>query len=149
MTTRTLRAPLIAVLLSVGLMAGMPTGPDPWHEDVVRALAAAQGRTAGGHGRQVGATQYGVLAEGGSAIMTVTLREGVGYAVVAACDRDCGRLALEATDPRRYTLDADQSETTRPALRVVPAVTGPHRIVVTMGRCAVDPCRYGVVVVAP
>lgn len=136
-------------MLLFGLIAAAPAGPDPWHEEVVRALAAAQGRSAGARGKQVGAIHYGVLAEGESATVTVPLRDGVAYAVVAACDRDCGRLAIEVNDPRRYTIDADRSETTRPALRIVPSVAGPHQVVVTMGRCAVDPCRFGVVVIAP
>lgn len=138
-----------AVVMASGLLGLAPAGPDPWRAEVVRALAVTRARLAGARGHDVGAPHLGVLSEGESAEVSVPLREGTTYFVVAACDGDCGRLSLLVTDPRGYAIDADRSNTSRPALRIVPAVAGAHRVVVTMGRCAVDPCRFGVEVVTP
>lgn len=147
MSRRNVGRAMTLLAAAVCLIGARPAGPDPWEVEVARALAEARARLGGPRGTG-GATQFGVLVEGGSAEFVVPLREGVAYYIVAVCDHDCAQLGLEVSDPRRYTLDSDRSDTPRPSLRIVPQVSGAHRVVVTMGRCAVDPCRYGVAVVA-
>ena len=118
---------------------------DPWQREVRSALDSAAGRVAGAVVLRDG-TRLGVLSEGERAALTVLLHEGASYVVLAVCDGDCGRLALQVTDPRRYELDSDRSATRQPALRVTASVGGPHRIEAVMTQCRINPCRYGVVV---
>ena len=123
--------------------------PDPWAEEVARALTTA-GTALGGPGSKPVAPPWaGVMSTGASTTIEVRLVAGARYVVIAACDRDCGRLGLQLRDPRRYDLAADVSATRQPAVVVIPTVSGSHTITLTMGACRVGPCRVGVAVVGP
>lgn len=136
----------IPTLLLMAWLATTGAAPDPWTAEVVRALEAARVELGGRSPTTVGGIRTAVLSEGSSWSVPVSLKPGVAYTVVAACDRDCARLALRITDPRHYDLDADQSATRRPASRFVAQAAGIHQIVVTMAGCRVDPCRVGAII---
>lgn len=138
------------LLLGAVIVAARPAAaqrPDPWAAEVDRALAAA-GRTIGPRGARTDRPSWtGVLPAGGTTTIPVRLTAGVRYVVIAACDRDCARLGLQVRDPRQYDLAADASATRQPAVVIIPSVSGPHTVTLTMGACRVAPCRVGVLVV--
>lgn len=137
---------LIAGMLFGQVAAAQTQGRnDPWRDEVRVALdSAAKGVTGAVALRDGG--RSGMLSEREEFDLSVRLEQGATYIVIAACDRDCGRLGLRVTDPRRYELDADQSATRQPVLRVTTRVGGVHRFNVVMAECRVNPCRYGLVV---
>lgn len=134
---------LAVLALSSSGAAQAPGRNDPWKREVRRALDSATALVAGGVALD-GGDRVGMLSEGESVAISVPLQAGMSYIVIAVCDRDCGRLELRVTDPRRYELDADRSNTRQPVLRVVPAVAGVHRFGISMAECHVNPCRFGV-----
>lgn len=138
-----MRIPLLLLASWLATGAGVP---DPWTAEVVHALERARVELGGRTATPVGGIRTAAVVEGATWSVPVTLSAKQGYVVIATCDRDCGRLALRITDPRRYDLDADQSATRRPASRFVTQVAGVHHIEVTMAECRVDPCRAGVLI---
>lgn len=134
---------LVPGILFTAAAAQAPGRNDPWMREVRAALGTAGAGVPGGVPLNDG-RRFGMLVEGEGSVIAAPLEEGASYVVIAVCDRDCGRLGLRVTDPRRYELDADRSATRRPVLRVTAAVAGVHRFEVLMTECRVNPCRYGI-----
>ena len=135
---------ILTLVVSTTVEAQAPRRNDPWEREVRRALDSATALVAGEVALDDGA-RVGMLSEGEVFSISTPLQAGTIYMVIAVCDRDCGRLGLRVTDPRRYELDADQSNTRQPVLRVVPVVAGAHRLEISMSECRVNPCRFGVI----
>ena len=86
----------------------------------------------------------GSLDRGESAWHAVTLSQGRVYAAQGYCDEDCSDLDLKISTPSGTPLDSDADVDDYPHLRFTAPVNGTYRLTVTMARCSVAPCAYGV-----
>ena len=114
-----------------------------------RQVADYVQRTATALGRQglkpTGAPQVGALWVDESVWFSVTLRAGVPYALVGACDNDCSELDLALYGGAHNEITTDRSSA-MPVVRVTPPETLRYRVKVTLTGCRVSPCWYGIAV---
>jgi hypothetical protein len=87
----------------------------------------------------------GMLEHGYSRVHNVTLRSGVEYTFVGACDRDCSDLDLQLYDQNGNLIDEDLLRDDVPVVSVTPKWTGPFRVKVIMAACSISPCGYTIV----
>ena len=87
----------------------------------------------------------GSLPHGRFRTHAVTLRGGVEYTFVGACDRDCSDLDLQLYDQNGVLVDQDLLEDDVPVVSVTPEWTGPFTVKVIMASCSVSPCVYRIV----
>ena len=75
----------------------------------------------------------------------VALEAGVSYAIVGACDDDCGGLRIVLTrGGSDVAIDRGAGNVT--VVRFTPRITTSYDVKVTMSDCAVSPCWYGLAV---
>lgn len=87
----------------------------------------------------------GMLDHGYYRVHNITLRSGVEYTFVGACDRDCSDLDLQLFDENGNLIDEDLLADDVPVVTVVPDWTGRFHVKVIMARCSISPCGYTVV----
>lgn len=132
----------LAVLLAA---AGTPvSGQAPGEQNVqdrVRSLAAAfapQGW------RHAGDPMTGRLRQGERDTLHVALRDGGHYALVAVCDTQCRDLGIAVLGETEVALARLTGGDGKTLLEIRAPATRKYRVVVTMARCARNPCAYGV-----
>jgi hypothetical protein len=86
----------------------------------------------------------GYLGNGGDENITLTLRQGMTYAIVGVCDNDCRDVDLRLYDDNGNLVTSDVQTGDIPVLKVAPRWTGRYQIKVVMARCSNAPCHYGV-----
>ena len=90
----------------------------------------------------------GSLGNHDSESLTITLREGISYALVAVCDEDCSDIDLRLFDSDGDEVDSDVENDDTPIVQAAPSRTGKYRVKVIMASCSTSPCFYGVGVFA-
>jgi hypothetical protein len=86
----------------------------------------------------------GWLRDGYYRDLTVTLRQGVEYAIVGSCDEDCDDLDLKLYDENWNLIDEDTGSDDHPVVEVTPNWTGTFHVRVLMEDCTASTCKYGV-----
>jgi hypothetical protein len=102
--------------------------------------------TIGGQMKDQGATetgwqQRGTLAQGGSAVITVKLKDGASFAIAGVCDAGCANINMLLNDARG-PVDEDMEDDNFPI--VVANKPGTYTLRVVMERCSTATCAYGV-----
>lgn len=89
-------------------------------------------------------TYDGSLNHDASESLTLALRAGRQYAVLAVCDNDCTDIDLRIYDANDKEIDADIQDDDKPVVTLAPESDGKFRLKITMAKCATSPCFYGV-----
>lgn len=76
--------------------------------------------------------------------LTLNLSGYSRYAIMAACDTDCGNLDLYLYNEDDELVGQDDAIGEVSFLEVTPEESGDYRLMVRMCDCLVEPCRYGV-----
>ncbi len=84
------------------------------------------------------------LDDGAEDEFSVDFDEGREYAIVGACDQDCGDMDFWLYDENGNLIDSDTSTDDVPVVRVTPRWSGEFTVRVKMYDCAVEPCFYGI-----
>jgi len=74
---------------------------------------------------------------------SVTLQGGAQYAIVAACDEECGDMDLALYAPSDTLVAQDQNPDDTPVLTFTAPATGTYRLDVGMFRCDAGACAWG------
>jgi hypothetical protein len=77
---------------------------------------------------------------------TVTLEEGMSYALVGVCDEDCSDLDLGLFDGEGLLVVEDTEIDDAPLIEFTVTQGGDFTLDVTMYECSVEPCYYGIAV---
>lgn len=88
-------------------------------------------------------TYDGTLNNEASESLTLSLRAGRQYALVAVCDNDCSDIDLRLYD-NDTEVDSDIQNDDKPVVMVAPRGDGKFRLKIIMAKCATSPCFYGV-----
>ena len=75
---------------------------------------------------------------------TLTLYSGNEYAVVGACDGDCGDIDLAIKTENDAIVDSDTARDDVPIVRISPKSTTRYKIEVKMYECNSEPCYFGI-----
>ena len=81
--------------------------------------------------------------------VTMTLKAGEPYDVVASCDEDCDGLHLRLRNATGNDMAVDRSGANLPQLRFIPSQSGRYLVTITMAACRMNPCWYGVAMSDP
>lgn len=84
------------------------------------------------------------LRNKGTNSFTLTLRKGISYILVSACDKDCSDLDIKVYDENDNQVASDTKVDDLPVVRVTPKWTGQFRFKVTMYKCNNNICYYGI-----
>jgi hypothetical protein len=109
-----------------------------------RYLDTAYDSRLAGRGYNIDHELTGSLEEGRSETHDVRLRGGQAYAILGACDNDCGDLDLFLLDDDGNEIDSDVSTDDFPIVRYSPRRTGEYRVRVRMYECDTEPCFFAV-----
>jgi hypothetical protein len=135
-------------LLATATAAAVAVAPTAAHadryDDQIRAQMIARFAvvTAGGF-TPTDPVQFGQLRQGQVMTYTLTLDRNREYIIAGSCDTDCSDLDISLSEPDGRETVADRGNDDQPTV-VVRGHGGPHTIRVSMARCSVGPCRYGV-----
>ncbi|HEX4575338.1 MAG TPA: hypothetical protein VH158_09415 [Gemmatimonadales bacterium] len=139
MNARIIPTALFALLVAPVLVRAQ----NPWERQVVDYVQ----RTATALRRQglepTGAPRVGPMLVDESAWFSVTLRAGVSYAIVGACDNDCSGLDLALYSDAHNEVEAERGSAV-PMVKVTPRETLQYRVKVTLTGCRLSPCWYGI-----
>lgn len=135
----------VAFLLGALLVApGTAAAQRRWERQVRDQIKRA-GRILEDRGYELSHEAYtGSLNNRDSESLTLTLREGSSYALVAVCDEDCSDIDLRLFDPDGDEVDSDVQTDDTPIVQAAPRNTGKYRVKVIMASCSTSPCFYGV-----
>jgi hypothetical protein len=86
----------------------------------------------------------GSLEERRSETHDIRLRGGRSYAILGACDNDCGDLDLFLVDDDGNEIDSDTSADDFPVVRYSPRRNGNFRVRIRMYECDTEPCFFAV-----
>lgn len=84
----------------------------------------------------------GVLDDGATVGLEVTLTAGRHYAIVGFCDQDCGDLDLALTDTSMNVLYQDEAEDDYPVLEFDAPRGDRFVVMVKMYDCSTEPCGF-------
>ncbi|MFI5279033.1 MAG: hypothetical protein ACHQU1_00950 [Gemmatimonadales bacterium] len=101
-----------------------------------------------GYSRWVAGPVHGRLANAASTSHQMDVVGGVSYVVFGQCDNDCTDLDLKLYDPDGSVIMQDVAIDDHPTLMFSPKTTGRLRVEVIMAHCNVNPCFYGVELMA-
>ena len=87
---------------------------------------------------------YGNLYSSGDETFQIELGSGRPYAILGACDDDCGDLDLFLIDRNGNELDSDTEVDSFPMLSVTPSSSGTFTVRVEMFECSTEPCFFSV-----
>lgn len=139
------RAPGV-LLASVVLLAPIPTvagAQSRWREQVNGQIEQAA-KILKERGFSRTDTYDGSLDHEASEFLTLALRAGRQYALVAVCDNDCSDIDLRLYGPSDKELSADVEDDDKPVVTVAPTQDGKFRLKIIMAKCSTSPCFYGV-----
>jgi len=135
---------LVGLVLLIGGMGVVQAQPNPFLASVRQQLREA-GRAAEREGYRLSHDPFtGKLRPRDAEFITITLRAGVNYIIVAVCDQDCRDMDLRLFDENRNLISEDVSPDDVPVVSVTPRRTATFRIQAIMSRCAAPECLYGV-----
>ena len=86
------------------------------------------------------------LIEGDAEDVWINLRAGLDYAIVGVCDRDCVDLNIELFDFLDNIVDSDFELDKAPVVLVPAPSSGRYRVRISLARCNIDPCFFGLAV---
>ena len=148
-------ATVVPALVAAFAVAGCahPSGPSPsggtYTSQVDRYLARQADQERGqGFTRWVAGPVHGRLNNGASSSHQMDVISGNQYVVFGQCDNDCTDLDLKLWDPDGSLIMQDVAVDDHPTLVFAPKTTGRLRIEVIMAHCNVNPCYYGVELMA-
>jgi hypothetical protein len=101
-----------------------------------------------GYTRTAAGPVFNSLADDQSRDHEMTVVGGTSYVLFGACDNDCLDVDLKIYDARGNLLMQDVLVDDRPLLRFTANGSGKYRVRVVMATCNVNPCRYGVKLMA-
>lgn len=84
------------------------------------------------------------LDQGRSDYITLNLRAGTSYGMVAVCDRDCQDLDIALYDERGNLIASDLGDDDIPAITINPSRSGTYQVRVDMASCKTNACYYGI-----
>ncbi len=87
---------------------------------------------------------YGNLYSSGDETFQVEMRTGNSYAMLGACDDDCGDMDLFLMDRGGNKLDSDTAVDSFPMLNFTPSASGTYTVRVEMFECSTKPCFFSV-----
>jgi len=153
-TIRSMVRPLArgaCVLAAAALLPGCASGGsrgggsgDQWTATVLRQLSTVDGLARNEGMSRLGNPLVGSIAASSSTTLQVNLNAGRRYRLFGVCDNDCSDLDLTLVDPSGTTVAQDVETDDVPIVVHTAQRTGSYRVRVTMARCSVSPCRYGV-----
>jgi hypothetical protein len=76
--------------------------------------------------------------------LTLPLRAGRQYAVLAVCDNDCTDIDLRLYSGSDKEISVDIEDDDTPIVTIAPDQDGKFRLKITMAKCSTSPCFYGV-----
>jgi hypothetical protein len=118
------------------------------YEDQVRAQMIGKFTVATAAGfTMTDPIQFGALRQGQTMTYTLTLERNREYVLAGSCDTDCSDLDVALGESDGSEVVADRGADDQPSI-VVRGHGGTHTVRVTMARCSVGPCRYGLGVFA-
>lgn len=121
-----------------------------WREQIQRQLATSSlvaGWKAEGF-RESHDTFYDLVARDASTSVTLRMEAGRTYQLIGKCDNDCTDLDFHLYDEDDDLVDSDVQDDDVPIVRVTPRRAGSYRLRVTMAKCSVSQCGWGVMVLA-
>ena len=92
--------------------------------------------------------RIGTLYHRESETTTLTLRQGVTYAIIGVCDEDCRDMDLMLYDDNGNRVRADMTPSRYPVVEITPRWTANFTVQSQMYQCSVSPCYYGLGVFA-
>ncbi|WP_417913765.1 hypothetical protein [Candidatus Electronema sp. JM] len=84
------------------------------------------------------------MRDGEEDSFSFTLRKGMQYKIVSACDEDCSDLDLAMYDDNDEKVSDDLKDDSLPVVSVTPRRTGKFTLKVKMVSCKSNPCYYGI-----
>jgi len=121
---------------------------DRFEEQVNRQLENAARTLAGMDGYQQTHDPYiNKISTQGSypaKFLTLKLLQGIDYAILGVCDKDCIDMNLELYDENNNRLDFDYKPDNKPLVKVAPKQTGVFQVKITIPRCKASRCNYGI-----
>ena len=123
------------------------TGTYTTQVDTYLARQAATER-ASGYTRLVAGPVHGRLNSGATGSHEMQVLGGSAYVVFGQCDNDCTDLDLKIYDPNGSLLLQDVAVDDHPTLIFNPKTSGTLRVEVIMAHCNVNPCFYGLELLA-
>ncbi len=136
-----------AVVFAVALSTGCGGGAaqqNRFELQSVRYLENAYEARLAGRDYRMESQITGNLEEGRSETHDVRLRGRRSYAILGACDNDCGDLDLYLLDDNGNEIESDVSTDDFPVVRYTPRRDGPYRVRIRMYECDTEPCYFAV-----
>ncbi len=139
---------LLALLASCAPSTSGSGGADRYRAFIDTALTkrADYHRTNNGYSRVDGVTKVGLLKNGESTTLDVTLNLDRSYRLVGVCDQQCSDMDMKLYNGSGALVDEDTSNDDIPLVDVSPRSSGSYTMKVTMADCsnATYGCYYGV-----
>ena len=139
---------LLALLASCAPSASGSGSADRYRAFIDTALnkRADYHRTNNGYSRVDGVTKVGLLKNGESTSLDVTLNLDRSYRLVGVCDQQCSDMDMKLYNSGGALVDEDTSTDDIPLVDVSPRASGSYTMKVTMADCsnAGYGCYYGV-----
>lgn len=135
----------LAVLLAAALL-GAPAparAQSRWREQVNAQIDRAS-KILRERGFEKTDTYDGSLNHDASESLTLPLRAGRQYAVLAVCDNDCTDIDLRLYSGSDKEISVDIEDDDTPIVTIAPDQDGKFRLKITMAKCSTSPCFYGV-----
>ena len=137
---------LAPVLTAVMVLASVPStarAQNRWREEVVVQVDHAA-KVLKDHGYTRTDLYDGALNHDASESLTLPLRAGREYALIAVCDVDCDNLDLRLYGGNDQEMASDVEKDDVPVIMFAPQRDGKYRLKITMTKCGSSPCHYGV-----
>lgn len=114
-----------------------------WREEVTVQVDQAA-KVLKDHGYSRTDLYDGSLEHDRSVSLTLPLRLGREYALIAVCDVDCDNLDLRLYGGNDQVMASDLEDDDVPVIMFAPKRDGKYRLQITMVKCGSSPCFYGV-----
>ncbi len=76
--------------------------------------------------------------------LTLELLQGIDYAILGVCDKDCIDMNLELYDESQIRIDADYKLGNKPLVKIAPKWTSVFQVKIIIPRCKASRCTYGI-----
>lgn len=134
----------LVLLLAGALLAPAPARAQSRWREQVNSQFDQVGKILRKLGYQRTDTYDGSLAKDASESLTLSVRAGRQYAILAVCDNDCADIDLRIYGENNKEIDSDIEGDDKPILTVTPTTDGKFQLKITMAKCTTSPCFYGV-----
>lgn len=131
-------------LVACALLAAPLSAQSQWHEQVNSQIERAAKFLNDRGYRRTHDVYTGSVKNEEADNLTLTLRAGTAYAIIAVCDNDCTDIDLRIYDENDKEIDSDVQDDDNPIVTVSPAADGKFRLKVIMAKCSTSPCFFGV-----